>query len=91
MALGFEFNPDKSESNKIKHGIDFDEIQQLWLNSVVEVPAKIEGGETRYLVIGEIKGVPYSAVITYVKNARRIISARKANAKETRILNAFKN
>ena len=36
----FEFDPEKSHTNKIKHGIDFLEAQALWTDSDgIEVPA----------------------------------------------------
>ena len=36
----FEFDPEKSHTNKIKHGIDFMEAQALWTDSDgIEVPA----------------------------------------------------
>jgi len=28
--MEFEFDPQKSDRNKIKHGIDFNEAQELW-------------------------------------------------------------
>ena len=28
--MQFEYDPNKSKSNKEKHGIDFDEAQELW-------------------------------------------------------------
>jgi uncharacterized DUF497 family protein len=28
--MQFEFDPNKSESNRIKHGIDFMQAQRLW-------------------------------------------------------------
>ena len=28
--MGFEYDPNKSAENKRKHGIDFDESQELW-------------------------------------------------------------
>jgi uncharacterized DUF497 family protein len=37
----FEFDPDKSESNKRKHGIDFHEAQELWDDpDFIEIPVK---------------------------------------------------
>ena len=39
--LEFEFDPNKSQSNKNKHGIDFIEAQALWLDAQkVEIPAQ---------------------------------------------------
>ena len=41
--LEFEFNSSKSESNRLKHGIDFEEAQALWNDPMLlEIPAKIE-------------------------------------------------
>jgi hypothetical protein len=28
--MDFEYDPNKSEANKAKHGIDFEEAQELW-------------------------------------------------------------
>jgi hypothetical protein len=38
--LEFEFDPNKSQSNRNKHGIHFIEAQALWLDTQkVEIPA----------------------------------------------------
>jgi uncharacterized DUF497 family protein len=50
----FEFDPKKSASNKVKHGIDFAEAQALWLDNRIEIQARIEGKEIRYAVLGKI-------------------------------------
>jgi uncharacterized protein len=80
--VSFEFDPIKSESNKAKHGIDFVEAQELWTGIVFEIPAVTTGGETRYAVLGEIKGAPYTVVITYRGASIRIISARASGKNE---------
>jgi len=37
----FEFDPQKSNSNEAKHGIDFETAQSLWLDpNALTVPAK---------------------------------------------------
>jgi uncharacterized DUF497 family protein len=52
--MGFEFDPKKSDSNKLKHGIDFYEAQALWDDpDLIEVPL-ITSDEPRFLVIGKI-------------------------------------
>lgn len=52
---GFEFNSNKSESNRLKHGIDFEQAQALWNDPLLlEIPAKLED-EPRFLVIGIIE------------------------------------
>ncbi len=78
----FEFDAAKSESNRIKHGIDFDEAQSLWSDPMLlEIPAKTED-EPRFLVIGLIDGKHWSAVITYRGADIRLISVRRARTEE---------
>ncbi len=74
--MGFEFDLQKSEQNLTKHGIDFNDAQQLWNDSnILEVPARTED-EPRSMVIGQINAKHWSAVITYRDNDIRIISVR---------------
>jgi len=78
----FEYDPHKSAVNRDKHGIDFKEAQALWKDELLlEIPARTEN-EDRFLVIGRIDGKHWSAVITYRKDAIRIISVRRARAQE---------
>ena len=78
----FEFDTAKSESNRAKHGIDFDEAQGLWQDPMLmEIPAKTDD-EPRYLVIGLIDGKHWSAVITYRGANVRLISVRRARTEE---------
>ena len=78
----FEFDPVKSNSNLVKHNIDFVEAQVLWNDPMLlEIAAKTED-EPRYLVIGLIDGKHWSAVITYRGTTIRLISVRRARAEE---------
>jgi hypothetical protein len=78
----FEFDAAKSESNRIKHGIDFAEAQSLWNDPMLlEIPAKTED-EPRFLVIGLIDGKHWSAVMTYRGANIRWISVRRARTEE---------
>jgi uncharacterized DUF497 family protein len=77
----FEFDPQKSESNKAKHGIDFVEAQAIWRSKHVLLGAK-DAFEKRYLVIGTIGEEHWSAIITYRGARIRIISVRKSTAAE---------
>ena len=57
--LEFEFDPNKSQSNKNKHGIDFIEAQALWSDAQkVEIPAQTKN-EPRFVVIGRMIGNPH--------------------------------
>ena len=80
--MGFEFDPQKSDRNLAKHGIDFIEAQQLWDDSdLLEIPARTED-EPRSIVIGRIGGKHWSAVITYRGCDIRIISVRRSRVEE---------
>jgi uncharacterized protein len=78
----FEIDPNKSRSNKRKHGIDFDEAQALWSDpDLLEIPAKTTD-EQRSLVIGKIDEKHWSGIITYRSGNIRIISIRRAGNEE---------
>ena len=78
----FEFDLKKSESNLDKHGINFTDAQKLWNDpDYVQVKAKSDG-EVRYLVIGNIAGKYWSAVITFRTDIIRIISVRRSRKAE---------
>ena len=81
--MEFEFNERKSTANLGKHGIDFVEAQQIWADPKrLEVPARTDGSELRFMVIGEVNGKVWSAVVTYRGSAVRIISGRHTKQKE---------
>jgi len=80
--MEFEFDSQKSQSNKKKHGIDFCEAQALWNDpDLIEIPARTSD-ESRFLVIGKISGQHYSGVITYRTEKIRIISIRRSRKEE---------
>jgi uncharacterized DUF497 family protein len=81
-VMGFEYDPDKSVENKRKHGIDFEEAQQLWADArLVEIPARTTD-EPRWLLIGKIDEKHWSAVITRRGDSIRLISVRRARDEE---------
>jgi uncharacterized protein len=83
--MEFEFDGQKSAANKVKHGIDFIEAQELWGDTNrVEIAARTID-EPRFLVIGLINGKHWSAVITYREERVRIISVRRARDEEVKI------
>ncbi|MGY1490232.1 BrnT family toxin [Methylobacillus pratensis] len=80
--LTFEFDPVKSQSNLLKHGISFVDAQALWNDpNLLEIPAKTED-EPRYLMIGLIHGKHWSAIITYRDTNIRLISVRRSRTEE---------
>lgn len=84
-TMEFEFDPWKSESNKKKHGISFEEAQILWEDpDLIEIPVKVSD-EPRFLIIGKISGKHWSGVITCRGEKVRIISVRRARKEEVDI------
>ena len=80
--MNFEYDPTKSTANAEKHGIDFDQAQQLWHDpDRLEIPARTQG-EPRFLVVGQIRGKHWSVIITYRQEAIRLISARRSRPEE---------
>lgn len=80
--MEFEFDSKKSNVNKEKHGIDFNEAQELWNDpDLLEIPAKTTD-EKRFLVIGRIGEKHWSGIITYRNEIIRIISVRRARGEE---------
>lgn len=83
--MKFEYDPGKSVANKGKHGIDFVEAQALWDDpNRIEIPARTDD-EPRWLVIGRLGEISYSAVITYRSDRTRMISIRRARKEEIAI------
>lgn len=78
----FEYDPNKSMTNFDKHGIDFDEAQNLWEDeSKIIFPASLEG-EERFLMVARYKGKHWTAVYTLRGDNIRIISVRRSRTKE---------
>ena len=81
----FEFDSRKSLQNKEKHGIDFVEAQDLWLDpDLLEIPARTED-EPRFIVIGRMGSIHWSGLITYRNQNIRIISVRRSRSEEVEI------
>jgi len=80
--MEFEYDPEKSDANKRKHGLDFVEAQMLWEDpDRLQVPARTQG-EPRLMLIGRIGDKHWSAVFTVRIDRTRIISVRRSRTKE---------
>ena len=81
----FEFDSNKSKSNKDQHGIDFETAAKLWEDPErLIIPARTED-EPRYLLIGKYENDIWSAVFTIRNEKIRIISVRKSRKNEKEI------
>ena len=80
--MEFEYDPEKSESNREKHGIDFNEAQLLWDDERhIIVPAR-STTEERYALVGNYQGSLWTCIFTLRETNLRIISVRKARDEE---------
>ena len=78
----FEYDPEKSQSNQSKHGINFEHAQLLWDDPQrVEIQAN-STPESRFMVIGQIAGKYWSAIVTYRNENIRLISVRRSRDDE---------
>ena len=81
--MAFEWDEEKRQANLVKHAVDFRRITELFDGTTVEiVDGREDYGETRITCLGEIEGRVYVVAYTWRGANRRIISARKANARE---------
>ena len=88
----FEYDDNKSKSNKSKHGISFDEAQELWRDPYAfELPSSQSEDENRFLVLGKIGNKNWTAIITYRGSNIRIISVRRSRAKEAALYESIRN
>jgi len=89
--MTFEYDENKSTSNKLKHDIDFEEAKALWDDPYAfELPALQSEEEERFLVLGQINSKNYTAIITYRGANIRIISVRKSREKEIKFYENIK-
>jgi len=83
--MEFEYDSNKSEQNKVKHGIDFHEGKELWNDTRhIIIPARTKD-ETRFLIIGKINHKHWSAIFTIRNGKFRIISMRRSRPEEVDI------
>lgn len=78
----FDFDPNKSSSNKLKHKIDFEQAQELWNDpDAIEFKVKFPV-EERYICIGRIENKYWTAIFTKRGEIIRIISVRRSRDNE---------
>jgi uncharacterized DUF497 family protein len=89
--LEFQWDPVKAASNLRKHGVSFDYAARVFLD-----PRRQDGvdgrhiyGEERRITVGVIEERVYVVAYTRRRAAIRLISARKANVRETQTYHTF--
>lgn len=78
----FEYDNAKSQANKDKHGIDFNEAQELWKDDrLLRIKLSFED-EKRFAFIGKIEDKNWTAIATFRNKNIRIISVRRSRKNE---------
>ncbi len=89
--MEFEWDENKNTVNKEKHGIDFNDAKKIFNdpNRTNYEDQRKNYGEKRWITVGFISSV-YLTVVYTVRQAIRIISARRSNRKERQEYNKNK-
>ena len=86
-----EFDPAKDAKNIAVHGISLEDAGALFDGFTVEwKDERLDYGETRIIVLGEINGRVYTCVYTPRDAARRVISLRPASRGERNVYHQAK-
>jgi uncharacterized DUF497 family protein len=81
--LNYEFDPKKLAVNVYVHGVWFQEARRFeWETAVIRVDSRRQYPETRFEAVGYIGERLYVLVFCLRSVNIRIISLRKANARE---------
>jgi len=80
--MKFDYDPQKSHDNKLKHGLDFDEAQALWQDERgLIIPARFRD-EERLAIIARLDETLWTAIFTRRGPITRLISCRRARQEE---------
>ncbi len=83
--MKFEWDENKSNKNKAKHGIDFDTARYLWNDpNRIEIHAPYPL-EDRRVMIGKINEKLWTAIFTMRGDIIRIISVGRARKQEEKL------
>jgi uncharacterized protein len=79
----FEWDENKRRTNLIKHGIDFDDVKEMFHDpaAYTSVSPRIVS-ERRFLTLGMLQGELVTVIFTRRGRAIRVISARSARRSE---------
>ena len=91
--MNFEFDRAKSELCLLERGFDFAYAAHAFLDTqrVVQMDTRYDYGESRFVLLGMVQKRLFSLVYTPRGDALRIISARKANARERKRYDGYQD
>lgn len=83
--MKISFDPAKSERNAAERGLPFDLAGEFdFETAMIDEDDRRDYGETRYLAFGRLGERLHALCFTRVEGGIRVISLRKANAREVR-------
>jgi len=80
--MQFEYDPAIFISNHRKHSIDFEQAQELWLDTSLFILPSRFPHESRFLAVGKIDERLFTAIFTEREDKIRLISVRRAREEE---------
>jgi len=88
--MEFEFDSGKNLKNQEKHGISFEEAQELWDDEeAIQIPA-ISETEERFALLGCVHSKVWAAFFTHRGDVVRLISVRRARTNEVKLYESGK-
>lgn len=82
----YEWDEDKSEANLSKHGLSFEDSETVFSGECITFEDdRFDYGEQRFITLGKLEGRIVIIAHTPRGENTRIISMRKANAREQKI------
>lgn len=90
FPVGFEWDLAKNETNKTKHGINFNEAVSIFAGQLLERSAlHLPSNEERVIATGKLGNRYVTVIYTWRAGVRRLISARKARDNEREAYERF--
>lgn len=84
FPTGFDWDINKNEVNKLKHGISFSAAIGIFEHLTIEKMVLHSSGEERLVTIGKVSGRFITVIYTMRGSNKRIISARKSRMSEAK-------
>jgi uncharacterized DUF497 family protein len=83
--MEYEWDSQKAAANLIKHGVAFDSAAGFdWTEALIEEDDRYFYGERRFYALSHSEGRLHAMIFARRENVVRIISFRRANARERR-------
>lgn len=82
--MEIEFDPSKSEENERTRGLPFSMVEEFdFASALIAQDTRFDYGEPRWIALGLIAGRVFVVAFTWRSERLRVISFRKANARES--------